>query len=252
MAKLARKLLAHYIDSAFPGASVNYVLLGDDLEEYLEEMNADVQTTQNILGVSTTSIGTYAPQASVEPYRANTTDPLFPRLDRIFNERLVLDDLKSTVIDVRLWDEISTGVYVAYREEAIIEVVSYGGDTTGVQIPFNVYKIGNRVKGQFTLATKAFVPDTGSLSTLMIDVVAGTTSTATKVSDVVGEGAGALYYKVGASLVAPYYGQSSSGFTALTLDTDIATAAGQYIVVVEIVSTAVVAASAIEPVVVGA
>ena len=48
---------------------------------------------------------------------------------------------------------------MAYREEVIIEVSSYGGDTTGYQIPFNVHHTGNRVKGKFVLATKTFTAD---------------------------------------------------------------------------------------------
>ena len=53
---------------------------------------------------------------------------------------------------------------VAYKEDGIIEVVSYGGDTTGYQIPFNVHSTGNRVKGTFDLATKTFTADSGSAS----------------------------------------------------------------------------------------
>ena len=140
---------------------------------------------------------------------------------------------------------------MAYREDAIIEVVSYGGDTTGYQIPFNLHHVGNRVKGTFNIASKTFTPATGELGVLVIDVIAGTDETKTKVSEVIGEGTGTLMYKVGASVSAPYYGEASTGYTALTLNTDIATADGQYIVVVEVVSSAVVAASAITPVVVG-
>ncbi|WP_347561697.1 hypothetical protein [Clostridium sp. OF09-36] len=64
-------------------------------------------------------------------------------------------------MEVHLWDEVSeaAGSFVAYQEEAIIEVSSYGGDTTGYQIPFNVHHTGNRVKGKFALATKTFTAD---------------------------------------------------------------------------------------------
>ena len=249
--KLKRKYMAHYIDTDATLLAPNYIRLGSDLEEYIVEMNANVETKQNILNETTTSIDGYEPQASIEPYYAVIGDLLFGRLQKIADERLTLDDLKTHTIEVHLWEEITTGVYVAYREDAIIEVVSYGGDTTGYPLPFNVHNTGNRVKGQFTLASKTFVADSGSLGTLYIDVVAGTSATATKVVDVVGEGSSTLMYKVGASISAPYYGEASTGYTALTLDTDITTADGQKIVVVA-VSTTVVAASAIENVVVGA
>jgi hypothetical protein len=250
--KIKRKYMAHFINAAAPSVpSPVYVRLGTDLEEYTIEMNANVETKTNILNESVTSIDGYEPQASVEPYYATIGDPLHTRLQTIVDDRLTLDGLKTKVVEVHLWEEVSAGVFVAYREDAIIEVVSYGGDTTGYQIPFNLHHVGNRVKGTFTVASKTFTPDEGELGLLTIDVVAGSASTKTKVSDVVGEGAGTLMYKVGASVSAPYYGEPSSGYTALTLNTDIATADGQYIVVVEVVSSAVVAASAITPVVVG-
>jgi len=250
--KIKRKYMAHFINAAAPSIPTPvYVRLGADLEEYTVEMNANVETKTNILNESVTSIDGYEPQASVEPYYAAIGDPLHARLQKIVDDRLTLDDLKTTVVEVHLWEEVSAGVFVAYREDAIIEVVSYGGDTTGYQIPFNLHHVGNRVKGTFNIASKTFTPATGELGVLVIDVIAGTDETKTKVSEVIGEGTGTLMYKVGASVSAPYYGEPSSGYTALTLNTDIATADGQYIVVVEVVSSVVVAASAITPVVVG-
>lgn len=162
--KIKRKFMAHYIDAAAPGAgaeAAKYVRLGKDLEEFNVEMNANVETKNNILGETSVNLDSYQPQASAEPYYAEIGDPLFERLQAIIDERQTLDDLKTSVVEVHLWDENSekAGSYVAYKEDAIIEVSSYGGDTTGYQIPFNVHHTGNRVKGLFTLGTKAFVED---------------------------------------------------------------------------------------------
>lgn len=157
--KIKRKYMAHYIDAATTGTA-NYVRLGADLEEYTVEMNANVETKPNILGDNTTSIVGYEPQASVEPYYAEAGSALHTRLQAIIDERQTLDDLKTSVVEVHLWDEGSTtGTFVAYKEDAIIEVVSYGGDTTGYQIPFNLHYVGNRVKGTFAVATNTFTPD---------------------------------------------------------------------------------------------
>lgn len=159
--KIKRKYMAHYIDAAAPGSTTpSYIRLGADLEEYTVEMNANVNTTQNILGESSTNIDGYEPQASVEPYYAEAGSALHDRLQKIVDERQTLDDLKTTVLEVHLWEEGTTeGTFVAYKEDAIIEVVSYGGDTTGYQIPFNIHHVGNRVKGLFDLSTKTFTAD---------------------------------------------------------------------------------------------
>lgn len=160
--KVKRKFMAHYVDAGEPGAtSPSYERLGKDLEEYNVEMNANVETKNNIIGETSVMLDSYQPQASVEPYYAEIGSALFERLQKIVDERQTLDDLKTTVLEVHLWEENATtsGSYVAYQEEAIIEVSSYGGDTTGYQIPFNLHHTGNRVKGLFALSPKTFTPD---------------------------------------------------------------------------------------------
>ena len=158
--KIKRKYLAHYIDAAITSGAPSFVRLGGDLEEYTIEMGANVETKQNILGEVTTSIDGYEPNASVEPYYATIGDPLHTKLQKIVDERQTLDDLKTTTVEVHLWEEDTDGSFVAYKEDAIIEVVSYGGDTSGYQIPFNIHNTGNRTKGKFDLATKTFTADT--------------------------------------------------------------------------------------------
>ncbi len=160
MSKIARKFMAHYVDSATASPAA-YVRLGKDLEEFNVEMNANVNSTQNILGETSTNIDSYAAQSSVEPYIADSTDPMFTRLQAIIDGRQTLDDLKTTVVEVHLWETPETGAYAAFREDAIIEIVSYGGDTTGYQISWNVHHTGNRVEGTFNPSTKTFTVDAG-------------------------------------------------------------------------------------------
>lgn len=155
--KILRKLMAHYIDSSATSDPA-YVRLGKDLDTYNVDMNANVEKKNNILGETSVVIDSYQPQASVEPYYAVVGEPMFARLQKIIDDRLTLDDLKTTTVEVHLWEKFESeeNTFIAYQEEAMIEVVSYGGDTTGYQIPFNVHTTGNRVKGKFNISTKAF------------------------------------------------------------------------------------------------
>lgn len=166
MAKIERKYMAHYVDAAAPGTSPgtpNYVRLGKDLEEYSPEMSADVQTKKNILGESSTSVVGYEKNGSVEPYYAEKGDPLFDRLQSIIDESLVLDDCNTTVVEVHMWEEKDgTKGYPAVKDDAVIEVVSYGGDNTGYQIPFNLHYKGAPVKGFFDPETKTFTEGTAA------------------------------------------------------------------------------------------
>ncbi len=157
MAKIERKYLAHYINAAqADGETADYERLGKDLEEFSPELSAQVETKKNILGESTVLISGYEKTASVEPYYAESGSSLFQRLQEIIDNGLVLDQLRTDVVEVKLWDSTQAGVYPAIREEAYIEVSSYGGDTSGYQIPFTLHFTGKRTKGTFNVATTVF------------------------------------------------------------------------------------------------
>ena len=149
--KIERKYMAHYLNA-------NYVRLGKDLEEYSPELSANVEKKSNILGETSVTIDSYQKQGEVSPYYAEKDDPLFTRLQAIIDGDQVLDDLKTDIVEVKLWGEESAGAYPAIKEECYIEVSSYGGDTTGYQIPFNVHYTGVKTKGTFDVSKKTFTP----------------------------------------------------------------------------------------------
>ena len=160
MAKIERKYLAHYINAAAIGAEQpSYERLGKDLEEFSPELAAQVDTKKNILGETSILISSYEKTGSIEPYYAEKGAALFTRLQDIIDNQLVLDDLKSDVIEVKVWEGEANGTtFPAYREDVYIEVTSYGGDTTGYQIPFTLHFTGVRTKGTFNVSTKTFTP----------------------------------------------------------------------------------------------
>ena len=161
MAKIARKYLAHFINTASSEAEAAvYERLGKDLEEYSAELSAQVDKKKNILGETSVNISSYEKSASIEPYYAEKESDLFKRLQSIIDGDLVLDDLKTDVVEVKLWDESADGSYPATKEEAYIEVTSYGGDTTGYQIPFTLHYTGVKTAGTFNPSTKTFTAAT--------------------------------------------------------------------------------------------
>ena len=154
MAKIERKYLAHYINVGSSDAP-EYERLGKDLEEFSPELHAQVETKKNILGETDILISGYEKSGAVEPYYAEKDSPLFEKLQKIIDEQLTLDSLKTDVVEVKLWKEAEGG-YEAYQEQACIEVTSYGGDTTGYQIPFTLHFTGDRVKGIFDPNSRSF------------------------------------------------------------------------------------------------
>lgn len=153
-----RKYLMHFIDANFNSGTTNYVRLGEDLEEYNEELNPQVEVKQNIMGQQKTKFSGYQVQSTVEPYYAYEDDPLFPKLAAIVNERKTGNGVRTTKVDV-LVNEDGTQEW-AYREDVMVIPTSIGGDTSGVQIPFTVYNDGNRTAGTWNASTRAFNPST--------------------------------------------------------------------------------------------
>lgn len=153
---MERKYLAHYLDTAFSSTSPTYELLGKDLEEYTEELNPDVEIKKNIIGQTSIRVKGYEPQSEVDPYYYEYEDALSEKLETIANERQTGDELRTSKVDV--WLNKDGTCFKAYREDIVIVPKSLGGDTSGVQIPFDIYNAGNRVKGTFDVKTKKFTP----------------------------------------------------------------------------------------------
>lgn len=140
--KIERKYLAHFIDASFNGATATWVRLGKDLEEYAEELNPDVEVRKNILGEQSVQHSGYEAQSEVDPYMAYEGDPLFEQLALVANERKTGKDCMTKITDVLLKPDGTTDW--AYQEDVVVIPNSVGGGTDGVQIPFTVYRNGNR------------------------------------------------------------------------------------------------------------
>lgn len=165
---IERKYYAHYLDAAFDTtyAACDYKRLGKNLEEYNEELNPDVEVSKNILGEQSVKHSGYEAQADVDPYYfENYDDALSEKIFELINTRATGDKCKTTMVDVLLKPgatDDDVAVVWAYREDVYVIPNSAGGDTSGIQTPFTVYKAGNRTKGTFDVSTKKFTASTSA------------------------------------------------------------------------------------------
>ena len=149
--KMQRKFFQTFVDSSMNGATAAYYRLGKDLEELNVEMNPDIETGKNILGESTFNHNGYEINATAEPFYARVGDPMFEALQKIVDEGLQYEGCATTVVEVHLWDESETaGKFAAYRQPVYVVPQSYGGDTSGYQIPFQINYVGAKEAGYFT------------------------------------------------------------------------------------------------------
>lgn len=153
--KITRKELALFID-ATPSATATYISLGDDIEEQNVDMNSEVESKTNIKGESSINITNGTRTTSIEPYIAEVGSALHDYLQAIIDDQKELDDLTTTIVEVQKWTTPTLLVYTAIQKEVKVEITSYGGDTVGYQIPFNLHFTGTQTKGTFDLADDTF------------------------------------------------------------------------------------------------
>lgn len=162
MAKAERKYLAHYLDAAFDPtyAETNYVRIGKDLEEFNVELSPNIETKSNILGENSVKHNGYETTANADPVYYEYDDALTEKLMEIAMLRSSGDACKTSYVEVLLkpgeTSDAAPTVVRAVREDVLLIPASYGGDTSGVQIPFTVNFNGNRTVGTFDLETKKF------------------------------------------------------------------------------------------------
>ncbi len=156
MAKIDRKFLAHYINTAEPGESAVFERMGKDLEEYTPALHARVQKKTDIMGNLSVSISGYEKEGKVTTFYAEPGTGLFTRLQKIIDKGYTLDKLKTEVVDVKLWESPEAGKFPAVKEMAYIEVLGYGGDCNGYHISFALHYTGERNSGRFSIVEKSF------------------------------------------------------------------------------------------------
>lgn len=158
MGRLERKYLAHFIDVNIGELQTNYVRIGNYLESYAEELNPQIDQQRDICGNPVISVSGYQARSEVETFYADPSDALFDVVSSIANGRINDESCQTTKVDV-LVDGDGEQIW-AYRESCLIVPKSVGGDTSGVQIPFDIYCTGDRTYGTFDFQTKEF--QTGS------------------------------------------------------------------------------------------
>ena len=163
--KAPRKYAAHVIDASFGGATPIWYRIGEDNDSLAVEMNPDTEVRKNILGTSSFVHNGYEPSANVDTFYAKRGDKLFNKLHNAVKTQESGDGLKTVWMDVYLWNkgtDNNATVYEASQQTCYVIPDSYGGDTSGVQIPFTANFIGERTAGAYNPTSKTFTAGTWS------------------------------------------------------------------------------------------
>ena len=132
--KIQRKYMAHYLNAAFSDPEASYVPAGPGpggirpraQRQCGEEVQHPGRDQHRHRQLPETGGGF--------PYYAEEGDPLFEKLQAILDGDLVLDDLKTDMVEVKLWGD-EDGAYPAVKEECYIEIVSYAATPPATRSP---------------------------------------------------------------------------------------------------------------------
>ena len=160
MAKLKREALLSWLDSAWHAhyaevteqSAANWVVIGDDIEDMAIELNPDTEQIKNILGQSKVRDNGYEPSFDADPFYADPDNALYPKIRDIALERKQGDDCKTLLLEVIIEDTEATS-HKAFVREVFVKPQSYGGDTSGVNIPYTVTEDGKNIEGTVTAAS---------------------------------------------------------------------------------------------------
>lgn len=164
MAKLKRSAHLFYIDSTWGGETPSWFLIGKDIEDMSIDLGADVETKKNILDETSVALNGFEPSIEVSPYIANPTDAIWTHLKSCAMDRVMDDDhCKTKMLEVLIEDTADTS-HSAWMQACYVVPQSVGGDTSGLQIPFDVHPDGVRTAGTAVVTatkTATFTPAQG-------------------------------------------------------------------------------------------
>lgn len=150
-----------YVDTTMGGATPAWYLVGKDIEDMSVDLGADTESIKNILDETSVRHNGYEVTIEADPFYADPDDALYPKLKNIAMNRLKGGECMTKYLEVIVEDTADTS-HDAWMEDCMLVPQSVGGDTSGLQIPFNILPAGNRVKGTVALANKVptFTPAT--------------------------------------------------------------------------------------------
>ncbi len=142
------------------GTTPDWVPFGEDNDELTRELNNEVESKKNVLGKTSIKHSKGAQTTEIDPVVVRGNDVLSTILYNMFKYDLTGDKATLQCMEVTLADKETDGNYGAFTESAVVDLKSWGGDTSNLQSPITLNWKGNKEHGTFNPTTKAFTKTT--------------------------------------------------------------------------------------------
>lgn len=156
MGKIKRSKFAAFLNTGGSSAET-WSLIGDGVTSMTVSYNPQTSDETYIHQDSgTTDVESYKPTTSVQ-MTAIQGDEVFDFVDNIRKKRAVLEEARTQICLVYLYETESSGAYPAEKSTCSIQIDDFGGDGGGSNvINFTINFIGDPTSGTFNPSTKAF------------------------------------------------------------------------------------------------
>lgn len=135
-------------------------IIGKDIEELSRELNNEVESKTNILGETEVEITKGNQVTTCDPIKLRDDSKASKILYNIYKNDLELSDVEREFLEVNTSMPVTgqDGEYEAFTQVGAIDLKSWGGDTTGINSPFDINWKGSKTCGTFNPTTKTFTP----------------------------------------------------------------------------------------------
>lgn len=148
---IKRKEFMLFADVSADGDGSAWEIVGKKIEEMSLEMNPNIETMTDVTGSVETTLDKYEKQTTVSPYYARRDSKMAKWLYNVVRDEKTLSDVEKTFMCVNIFAG-SDGAFDAWTQKAIVAVQSFGGNTKGLQIPYNIHWVGEKTFGTVALA----------------------------------------------------------------------------------------------------
>jgi hypothetical protein len=158
--RIKRSNVATYIDTTPTAGSRAYERIGDGVTtggvDYAPNVTSETYIHED---AATSLVEGYAPTMPIDAVAKNG-DAVFEYVDALRKAQAILDDAKTTVVEVWLYETPTSNEYPAQKRDASISINTFGGDGgAAARISYTINYSGDPVNGTFNPTTKAFTPN---------------------------------------------------------------------------------------------
>lgn len=149
--KIKRHMLAHFLNTGTVSEPV-WSRINKGVTELTTSYNPEV-TTEKYIGDenASNSIDSYAPNTPVS-MTAFKDEPVFEFVDNIRKTRATGEECRTQLLSVNVYETEGTNAYYAEKQDVMIQVDSFGGETN-VAIEYTMLYDGDPVQGTATITS---------------------------------------------------------------------------------------------------